>query len=156
LDGVSFSEGVFPVGASKPLSFAGPHYPVATDAHGISISSHPFLKDSHPFSLCIELLSPVIEVSDFSLRPLSDLRVTGARLSVTPGGGVWRKFKPGILQRVVGAPDFVSGRGGMRCVAPVLYTCCGFRRNESRERRNPGNGPPHSVDFVEAPPLEGF
>jgi hypothetical protein len=50
----------------------------------------------------------------------------------------------------------LDGRITQPRTRPILHTCGAICRNESRERRNPGNGPPHSVDFVEAPPMEGF
>jgi hypothetical protein len=57
----------------------------------------PYTPDGEAFSLILifyHLVSVAYRrlsgVSDFGLWPLSDS--TGARRSITPGGGVWRKF----------------------------------------------------------------
>jgi hypothetical protein len=50
----------------------------------------------------------------------------------------------------------LDGRITQPRTRPILHTCGAICRNESRERRNLGNGPPHCVDFVGAPLMEGF
>jgi len=39
----------------------------------------------------------------------------GTRASITPRGGVWRKFSEEIIQALDASADFVSGGGGYCC-----------------------------------------
>jgi len=89
----------------------------------------------------------------FSLRP--------RQVPVTRPPPEWHaKRSAPVSVRAGKRADFVAqGRtcatiGRPEC--PALHTWGAFRRNESRDCPIPRKCAPHSIDFVEAPPPEGF
>jgi hypothetical protein len=72
--------------------------------------------------------------ADFGLWPLSDLRgaLGGLRLSVTPRGGVWRKFSGEIFQALETFADFVSGGRGFCCIGRASRKRATFRKAKAR------------------------
>ena len=102
---------MFAVGASLAFCLSGLLYPVAIRALRMAIWSQSFsavLIFYHFVSFVSRRLSGC-QISAFGLYPAY---AAGGALSITPAGGVWRKVRADILQRVDASADFVSGSGG--------------------------------------------